>query len=161
MVSLNFMKVLFLDVDGVLNCSTTKERCKFPDGGGGLLGVEQSKCELVRKIVRETGCHIVLSSTWRKHRDMLPYLWSELQLRDKWVGSTPELPPQKIDTFYRSTPRGDEIAKWISDNPECDRFVILDDDSDMSSVIHRLVNTDFRTGLTIELAEKAIAMLNE
>ena len=49
------MKVLFLDVDGVLN------RC-----GKSAQGLEEDKVALLKQIVAATGCRIVLSSTWRK-----------------------------------------------------------------------------------------------
>lgn len=48
-------KVLFLDVDGVLNNYRT----------GGIFTVTKSKLRLLQQIVDRTGCKIILSSTWR------------------------------------------------------------------------------------------------
>ena len=53
------MKIIFLDVDGVLNCATTKERVR------DLLFVEDRKVQLLKELVDETGATIILSSTWR------------------------------------------------------------------------------------------------
>ena len=53
------MKIIFLDVDGVLNCATTKERVR------DLLFVEDRKIQLLKELVDETGATIILSSTWR------------------------------------------------------------------------------------------------
>ena len=53
------MKIICLDIDGVVNGLDTKERIN------GIIGVEQSKIELIKQIVDATGAKIVLSSTWR------------------------------------------------------------------------------------------------
>ena len=53
------MKIIFLDVDAVLNCATTKERVR------DLLFVEDRKVQLLKELVDETGATIILSSTWR------------------------------------------------------------------------------------------------
>ena len=53
------MKIIFLDVDGVLNCKSSKSRC------GGFLGIDDSKVKLLKEIIDITGAKIVLSSSWR------------------------------------------------------------------------------------------------
>ena len=45
------MKVIFLDIDGVLNSDSTPNPRKFP--------------YIVEELVRRTGATVVLSSTWR------------------------------------------------------------------------------------------------
>ena len=54
------MKVIFLDIDGVLNCGTTTELTKTGDRF-----VENKFIERLKKIVDETGAKVVLSSDWR------------------------------------------------------------------------------------------------
>ena len=56
------MKVIFLDIDGVLNNLETKDRITPM-----LMGIEDSKVELLLKIVSETNSEIVLISTWGIH----------------------------------------------------------------------------------------------
>ena len=148
------MNVLFLDVDGVLNCYTTKERYQ------GVFGVEQSKCERIRRIVRETSASIVLCSTWRKHPRLLPYLWENLgpEVKDRYIGDTPAL--YRDEGFGEALPRGKEIAAWLAANPEVERFVILDDDPDMLHLMPHLVQTDLRSGITDKLADEVIRRLN-
>lgn len=51
------MKVLFLDVDGVLNGHQQHKN--------GYCGIDPVKVELLDDIVRGTGCRIVLASAWR------------------------------------------------------------------------------------------------
>lgn len=58
--------------------------------------------------------------------------------------------------------RGDEIRVWLSKNP-VQNFVILDDDSDMREFLYteHFIKTTYKHGLTEELKNKAIAVLNE
>ena len=53
------IKVIFLDIDGVLNCSTTKDLCEF------YTGIEDKKVAILKQIVDATDAKIVLISTWR------------------------------------------------------------------------------------------------
>lgn len=51
------MKVLFLDIDGVLNCHDARPN--------GYCGIHPGKVRLLDQIVERTGCRIVLASAWR------------------------------------------------------------------------------------------------
>ena len=53
------MKIIFLDIDGVLNCEDTPNPRKFP------YVVDSRLLELFRELVSATGAIVVLSSTWR------------------------------------------------------------------------------------------------
>src|SRR6202007_2799386 len=113
------MKVLFLDVDGVLNCSTTI----------GVTG-DADKCELVRKIITETGAKIVVSSTWRKNRELMRHLFRNLgrKMRDEMEGCTPVLDSRRPSGIWQATTRGEEIMAFVAKSPHIKKFVILDDD---------------------------------
>ena len=54
------MKVIFLDIDGVLNCRSSKSRC------GCYIGIDNDKVKRLRQIVEATGAEIVLCSSWKK-----------------------------------------------------------------------------------------------
>lgn len=60
------------------------------------------------------------------------------------------------------TQRGDEIRKWLSEN-SVDNFIILDDDSDMCEFTNtdKFIHTTYKHGLTKELKDKAINVLNK
>lgn len=115
------MKVVFLDIDGVLN----SHRTCIAFGGiphttarNGRATLDEVAIRLIGGIVRAAGAVVVLSSTWRKHADWLDY------------GPALDLPiidrtPQGLG------PRGREIADWLDDHPEVEQFAIIDDDSDM------------------------------
>jgi hypothetical protein len=128
--------VLFLDVDGVLNRSGASREHLFLD-----------KVALLREIVETTNGAIVVSSTWRRLRNRMFELWAALgpDMKERWLGNTPILSGQ---------PRGNEIQAWLDAHPEVERFVILDDDSDMGELMPHLVRTHCFTGLTPELANE-------
>jgi len=48
------IKVIFLDVDGVLNCSSSGRAC-----------LEQRCVDLLEELILQSGAYVVLSSTWR------------------------------------------------------------------------------------------------
>ena len=53
-------KVIFLDVDGFLNCHSTKDSC------GGYIGIDDKKVALLKEIVDATGAIIILVSSWKE-----------------------------------------------------------------------------------------------
>lgn len=139
------MKVLFLDVDGVLNhSSTTFKYNHFP--------LERYCAFLVGKIQLDTGCEVVLSSSWRHHPESVEHLNKVVvKLFDK--------------TPFVNTPdriRGDEIKAWLDLHPEVTKYAILDDDSDMRpEQLPNFFKTDFHSGgLTDEIASRVISHLN-
>ncbi len=115
------MKVVFLDIDGVLNC----HRTAIAFGGiphttarNGRYALDEVAIRLIGGIVRKAEAQIVLSSTWRKHAD--------------WQQYGPDLGLPIIDrTPSLCGNRGTEIADWLGRHPEVDCYAIIDDDSDM------------------------------
>lgn len=153
------MKVILLDIDGVLNEDSTPTRTK-----SRMIFVDEEKLLRLKRIVETTGAKIVLSSTWRYDRDDPSLSGDFLELREAFhaVG---------LD-FYGFTPvdaigirRGMEIRAWLGLHPEVTKFVILDDelfDYAERGLLSRLVKTDFAYGgLTEELAQEAIVLLME
>ena len=53
------MKVIFLDIDGVLNCKSTPNPRKFP------YIVDPKLLKRFKRLLQRTGAKVVLSSTWR------------------------------------------------------------------------------------------------
>ena len=152
------MKVIFCDVDGVLNNARTGERSP-----GGYVGVSDELIRRLRKIVRETGARIVLSSDWRliredpvRSRDFI-YLVRRL----RFVG-------QLVITDFTDdiswNVRGREIRKYLNDHPEITGYVVLDDlpfrDFGSCGLLDHLVLTDHRKGLAEEDVRRAVQILN-
>ena len=147
-------KIIFLDVDGVLNCwSTTRF---LP---GRYLFVDARKVLRLRDIVERTVAQIVLSSTWRcieRPSDKMAYnrLVEEFKrLRcPLWIDCTPIIPVVN---------REKEIQAWLAQHPEVENYVILDDYwQELMEEIEHLVICDEAIGLTKKEAARAIAMLN-
>ena len=140
------MKVIFLDVDGVLNSAQ--------DGYSIRLKTD-SHLKLLQYIVKETGAKIVLSSSWRigftpaSKNLLVRFKEYGLELMD----CTPEL---------SGTCRGDEIRKWLNDTDyTVENFVILDDEANMAEFAEtNLVQTDTNAGLQKADAVRCIRWLN-
>lgn len=146
------MKVLFLDIDGVVNCVTTAQRHR------GAIGIDPYMALLVDRIIQATGCRVVLSSTWRLFKE------SREEVRKQVCGFIDETPNlQGQDGVWGVVGRGHEIKAWLDKNKELviDRYAILDDNTDMlEEQMPNFFNTLWSTGLTQEIANEVIAHLN-
>lgn len=145
------MKIIFLDVDGVLNY--LEEWSRQPDKGTYVLAPE---CvERLIALVNATGASIVLSSTWRQHQDHVDYL--------KEQGALPNLHEDWRTGWTKrgSNFRGWDIQEWLERHPEVTDYVILDDNSDMlDSQLPNFVQTSFEgKGFDIEHLTQAIVIL--
>jgi hypothetical protein len=149
--------VLFLDIDGVLNYVGGPTEC-------GMYGLDHDKVSLLEKIIDATQCRIVLSSTWRKFGKCIAKVERMLdsigyELHDM----TPVLDGLTSGAWgspiWTGASRGREIQAWLDKHPS-ERFVILDDDTDMGALLPHLVNTDIFVGLTPDLADEVIRRLN-
>lgn len=158
------MKIIFLDIDGVLNSMNGL----IKRGGQSLMDLYVEHIAILREILYITDARIVISSTWRKGRtvEQLKQLFYNYELPSKYIiDKTPSLKGKEIvinGKTYSDTKRGHEIEKWLEDNKELDieEFVILDDDSDMANLMDKLVQTDYDYGLTYIHAEEVIKRLS-
>lgn len=141
------MKILFLDIDGVCNSAATAQRHQ------GFIGIDPYMAFLVGKIQLDTGCEVVLSSTWRLHE-----LFRE-EVR-KQVVNFIDITPNLGNGGRHSAKRGREVRKWLRKHPEVTRYAILDDDNDFYKS-QPLFQTSWNTGLTPEIAKKVTDYLNE
>lgn len=130
------MKVLFLDVDGVLN---NLDDFKTQQGNGTYVLCEK-KIKLLHQIIDELGLTVVLSSTWRLHTDHMDYLYNQGAIQQRFMHKDWRTP-----AVFGCRPRGVEIQEWLEDHPEVTAYVIVDDDSDMlDEQMPRFVHTSFQ-----------------
>jgi hypothetical protein len=137
------MRVIFLDIDGVLNCKNTTQRSR------GFIGIDPFLVAIFNKIIFATDAEIILSSAWRLFND-----------------SGKEEIRRAVMPFISETPRpttgfrGDEIREWFKLNPniQIEKYAILDDDSDFYPD-QPLFKTSWETGLTEEIANNLIQYL--
>jgi len=163
------MKLIFLDIDGVMNNDETFERKKNAKKVTEIICRES--CRRLQTVIDATGAKIVVSSAWRS-RELEEFSACLFIDRHHFIGRTPWL--RRRSHFFvvkgekcqgwSSERRGTEIATWLANNPdvarEVTRFVILDDEADMEPLMEHLVQTDFMTGLTEERAAEVVWRLN-
>lgn len=154
-------KILFLDVDGVLNNEGV-----FKDRRFGYMPLDHLCIERLHNVVRETGCKIVLSSAWREIERLEKALDAHLVFEVyNGLGADPLLVRHDDRSTRRLSGdayngRGSEIAEWLSRHPEVTGYAIVDDDGDMlPEQTDRFVRTTFDTGMTDEDAAKLITIL--
>jgi len=159
------MKLLFLDVDGVLN-----------DGYRGYPFLVEHCLRILKQIVEETKAHIVLSSNWRLFPEyrgvLLPKLIEHGIIEKDVFSSTPDLDldhlplrPREILQWLRDTT---SICPWQKNRelPYIRQFVVIDDRNLVKELyghsLHgQFVQTNGQTGLTAEVAKKVIKLLNQ
>jgi len=137
------MKVLFLDIDGVVNNERTKANFE------GLIAIDPTMAALVQRIVQNTGCEIVLSSSWRLFQNIRNEVERKIC---KFSDITPIL----------HAPRGYEIKVWLTLHPEIDHYAILDDaESILPEQRANFFQTTLESGLTEDIALAVEKHLNE
>lgn len=151
------MKVIFCDVDGVLNNARTKARSP-----SGYTGVSDTLIKNLKRIVTETGAVIVLSSDWRlvcddpEHGKDYRYLIRKL----RFAGNL-KITDHTADISWRL--RGLEIRTYLNEHPQVTEYVVLDDlpfrDFLSNGLLANLVLTDPKEGLTDADVERAIRIL--
>ena len=136
-------KVLFLDIDGVLNSFRSAHAFgEFPHGfdDSNYAKFDHVAVALIRRLCKDSGAKIVLSSSWRViHRFEEVGLKLDLPIIDR----TPSL-------NNRGRIRGDEIKYWLDFN-KCSCYAIVDDDGDMlEEQLPYFVRTSIENGLSYE-----------
>lgn len=166
------MKIIFLDVDGVLNSDMglvkalglkpnekiqVHHAAKILNELSGANYPFDEKClENFKRLVDETDANIVVSSTWRlfeSNRVKLLETLRKYDLDTKIIGYTPY--------YHRDfMPRGYEIEGWLRENEFTGEFIILDDVDNMEHLKPHLILTNALTGLTADDVDQGIKMLN-
>ena len=153
------MKIVFLDIDGVLNhekfygdTKTNRNIRKYRKNN-----IDPRSAKLVVDLCKQTGAKIVISSSWRF--DGLDELTKRLRIagiKDKYVlGVCSTEHPNE----FRGGCRGDVIQRYIDEN-NIDNYVIIDDDIDMlEHQKDNFIKTSRWTGFTEADLKTAINIL--
>lgn len=149
------MKLLFVDVDGVLNHEETQG---WEHGHWNVL--DDACIARLKSIVARTGTKLVLSSTWRASEEGVAAL---VMKGLEFVGRTP--------VAWGRKPRKDEILKWLQEvypnslgwnNTIIQKLAVVDDDVDADLGDGSFFKTYFtHGGLTDEVKERIIEYLGE
>lgn len=153
------MKVIFLDVDGVLNSDEYLNSVIGTNVTGIAREVDIEKVRLLKQAVNKTGAKIVMTSSIRLSK-MGRDLKEILQREGMLVDATP----------FINEERGREIKAWMKINGGVENFVILDDevfDSFDSSLLENLIKVSpendggIRQGLQPKDVTEIITRLGE
>ena len=164
------MRIVFLDIDGVLNHACTKERFQ------GYIGVDEKNLEYFAKFLEianmEEETKVVLSSSWREDvnregesvSDGYQYICERLAS----VGIAIYDITPFFERLWEFPNRGEEITAWLSEHKDLDitGYVVLDDEHGMEfkeyGLSKRWVRTSWdsaRGGFQPKHVKKALDML--
>lgn len=151
------MKFLFLDFDGVLNHENFYKNRMEQYKLGNKIEFPYSEFDpncvkKVNRILKETSCNLVISSSWRSDPE-LGIILNKIGIEVTEFETT----PYSLNRF-----RGDEIEMYLKKkNFNEVKYVILDDDCDFLKKQKRFfIHVNSFVGLTDKNVEKAIKILN-
>lgn len=151
------MKIIFLDIDGVLNNRSFGEfllsiRCNHIN-----YHILDPLCvRAFNRVLNNTDAKIVISSAWRVLKTL-----QEIERIFSRQGV--DISGRIIDKTGKSNKlRGTDIQKWLdqTDHNVTD-FIIIDDGDDMGELIGHLEKTTWNTGFTEQNADNVIRYLNK
>lgn len=112
------MKVIFLDVDGVLNSNAYVDYTSKNNVKGILEEIDPKTIEMLKYALDVTGAQIVVSSSWRNIRKFEQLKELFLRYGISLGEKTPVLGHE----------RGLEIRQYLKEHADIDQYLILDDD---------------------------------
>ena len=134
------VKVIFLDIDGVLNCKKTPNPRELP------YIVDRRLLRIFLRMVTRARAKVVLISDWRHDP---AGLFSARYWGIRYVDIVPYLPKRS---------RGEQILLWLKKHPKVRRYVVIDDDDDQLDNLP-LFQPSSSEGITAKLANGAVKYL--
>ena len=163
------MKVIFLDIDGVLNTSQTfiNRYKKYYETGVYDLEIDIFRLEYLKEIIDRTNAKIVLSSSWRlffevNNNKVIPRTKKGLSLYE--LLNKYDIEIYDITTKNNYLKREEQIDLWLNEHDSVDSFVIIDDES---SHLQRFINNGLiktstvRDGEILENMDDCIGLCEE
>ena len=164
-------KVIFLDIDGVLNTERQHDHCveaelAYIDNFG--YAFDPVSVANLKRIVDETGADIVISSSWKFWGlSTMQKIWASRELPGKIIDVTPNnvsdemLLSVDLDLMELPAGKGSEIKEWLSTSgSQVTDYAIIDDLPDMlPEQQSHFVQTDPRSGITENDADRIITIL--
>ena len=149
-------RVLFLDIDGVLNTTRTATHIRL----------DEERVLRLKRVLDQTGASIVLSTFWRNFDHYIAYILSRHGIKERIIGTTPGAEHRSKNSERSSADeaeyasRAHEIHAWLREHP-VSSYVILDDRQTASDdeLKQRFVHTKTALGLTDADADEAIRIL--
>lgn len=136
------MKLIFLDIDGVLN----KKANQLPD----VCVIEENPLSLISDLIRKSGAEVILTSSWRLATDepwREPLLCGGISV----AGQTARL---------NGNNRRREIELYLESHAPVEAFVILDDQAGRwGKLKHNCAHVNAKVGLTEANIAQALNIL--
>ena len=133
-------KVLFLDIDGVLNSKFYYKYIYKPEEGGSRF--DPYCVILVKKLVEEFSLKVVISSTWRD--GAMNRLMKELEEND----FLEHLHEDWLTPVVRPASRGKEIKLWLDNHSDVNNYLIIDDNHNLlDNQLSKFVQTSAFLGM--------------
>ena len=140
------MKVIFLDIDGVLNTTDTfiKRSEEYKKTGIYKIEVDEFRLEYLKEIIDKTNAKIVLSSSWRyfftkSSKKVIPRTQKGKELYDLFLNYDIEI--YDIISINGNSREG-QINEWLENNSNIESFIIIDDEPNMfNELSDRLIQT--------------------
>lgn len=142
------MKLIFLDIDGVMN----NYKCELSDKHDSLAFDEES-VKLLKKLIEKTKAKLIISSTWRIG-ETLETLNSKVLKHYKLDKHVIDFTPALTETI-----RGEEIKLVLEKYDDVEKFIIIDDDQDMGELLPYLIRTKTSKGFTNKEYQEALKKL--
>jgi len=137
-------KICFLDVDGVLHPYSARSNAQL---------FNQSCMYRLKRIIEETDCQIVLSSSWRQTAEARSTVTQ--QLRAYGIDNFIDCTRIRHDEYQRH----EDILDWVQKHPGIGNWIAIDD-LPMYHLRHHYIQTMPETGLTDQNVREAIRVLN-
>jgi hypothetical protein len=145
------MNIIFLDIDGVLNCQEFYTKTRSQNNPYPLSEICTDRVTWLNELCTEIAAKVVISSSWRHGSEIegMRAIFKELGATFEIIDYTPSL--------GRYSVRGNEILAWIENNysllgkysSDFHTYAIIDDDSDMLLwQRENFFQTDSYSGLT-------------
>lgn len=158
------MNIIFLDIDGVLNCQIYYQSSAFNKKDEHPYNqICRDRIKWLNILCKDTDAKVVISSTWRHSgldycKDVLTKCGADFDI----IGITPS---------DNSRIRGVEIHQWLKENifiltgkhkSDFKTYAIIDDDSDMLlEQQHNFFHTDNFSGLTPNVCYRITRFFNQ
>jgi len=137
------MKVVFLDIDGVLVTDTCH-----------VWEFSREAIENLEVILESSGCQIVISSSWaHRGRDTVIE-----KFQKNGFDLEPHLHEDWTSQDWSLADRRDEVCKWLSKHPEVTGYAVIDD---MDCSLPHQVLTNPMFGIADLAVEQVLEMLEK
>jgi len=160
------MKVIFLDIEGVLVTSRNISNVATIDSRTAVQPdiFDKVAVQNLDRLLKETGAKIVVSSFWRMG---IPKANLILMLKLAGIKNPPviDVTPFVWDNNLKRTNRAKEILKWLTQHPFIEEYVVIDDcgyEKLEGIPPERYIETTMHSGFGAEAAyQKAVEILRD